>query len=97
MEEQNLSLVGFRDLDSATVDIIKKNAINYARKFTRHESNIELLKITLKINHEREKGEIYEIHSHLQSTGKDYHAKSEDRNLLSAVDDSLRKIEKEIS
>lgn len=97
MEDQNIALVGFRDLDSATVDVVKKTVNTYARKFTRHESKMELLKLTLKINHEREKGEIYEVHAHLQNTGKGYHSTSEDRNLLSAVDESLRKIEKEIS
>lgn len=90
-------LSGFREIDDSSMAIIKRMAGTYARKIAEHGTKIELIKITLKSVHKREKGEIYEIHSYIIDNGKKYASEAQDRNLFVAVDDALKRIVKELS
>ena len=90
----NISLAGFRDLDSATMTVLKKMVGTYTKKFSEGLPDFEGLKLHLKDIHKREKGEIYELHAHLYRTGQSFDAEAEDRNLFVAIDTALKKVEK---
>lgn len=93
----NIELVGFRELDGATMSVLKKMVGSYARKFSDRDDKFQGLKLTLKPIHQREKSEMYEIHAHLHETGQQYDAEATERNLFVAVDTALKKIEERLS
>ena len=88
----SIQLAGFRDLDSSTMDVILKNINNHARRIAELVGNIGRIHITLKYLHEREKSEIYDIHTKITSGGKVYASHVTDRNLFAAVDKALQKV-----
>ena len=92
----SIQYAGFGEIDGSSLDLVSKLANNYLRKIEEHGKNIELVKITLKDVHKKEKGEIYELHAYVIDNGKKYAAETTDRNLLTGVDDVFRKIIKEI-
>jgi len=57
---------------------------------------MELLHITLKAVHEREKSEKYEVHAKVIDGGKVYASEITDRNLFVAVDSVLKKVVNEM-
>ncbi|PIN78258.1 hypothetical protein COV16_06170 [Candidatus Woesearchaeota archaeon CG10_big_fil_rev_8_21_14_0_10_34_8] len=88
----NIQLSGFRDLDSATMVVVKKIVGN----FVKHIDSVDKfqgLHVTLKIIHQREKSEIYELNAKLQSD-KLYTSQSVDRNLMIGLDSVLKKVER---
>ena len=92
-----VELAGFGDVDSSSMMIIHANIDNHARKLSSHCENMELLHITLKKIHEREKGEKYDIHAKILDNGKVHASHFVDRNLFAAVDTALEKLVHEIS
>ncbi len=90
----NIQLTGFRDLDPATLVIVKKIVGNFVKDMSAHNSGFRGLNVTLKSVHEREKSEKYEIHAHLK-TDTVYTAYVVERNLLVGLDSVLKKVEKE--
>ena len=92
----NITLSGFKEIDPATMIIVKKIVGNYAKTFSETNEKFQSLTVTMKTVHEREKSEIYELKAHLVAD-KDYNASTDDRNLLVAVDSVLKKVEKSIS
>ena len=93
----NIEFSGFRDIDESSMNIIKKVVDNHARRISELTKKIELIKITLKPIHEREKSEKYEIHAILSDNGKVYASETIGRNLLSSVDEALNKLINELS
>ena len=93
----NIELSGFNNLDHGILIVIKKMVGSYARKMSDISSNFEKLIITMKLVHEREKSEKYELHAKLMDNGKAVTSSTTDRNPFVAVDAALKKIISEIS
>jgi ribosome-associated translation inhibitor RaiA len=91
-----IELSGFSDLDPAQMIVVKKVIGNYARRFTELTTKFEKLAVTLKVIHEREKSEKYELHARLLDNGTQIVAEDTDRNLYFALGNLLKKVEKEL-
>ena len=87
-----IELTGFRGIDESSMDIIIKNINRHGRRIAELCKNMEKLHITLKLIHEREKSEIYDIHAKAVDGGKVYVSHITDRNLFVAIDKALQKI-----
>ena len=88
----NIELTGFRDIDPASMIVLKKIIGNHTKRILELARKMETLHITLKPVHEREKSEKYEVHAKLLDNGKVYASELTDRNLFVAVDSVLQKI-----
>ena len=88
----DVQLAGFRDIDSSSMDIVDKNIQNHARRIAELAEKEVKIHITLKLIHEREKSEIYDIHAKVADSGKVYAAHVTDRNLFVAVDKAFQKV-----
>ena len=93
----NIELSGFRDIDGASMVVLKKIIGNHVRRMTEISDKFESLKVTMKPVHETEKSEKYEIHAQLMNDGKPIVSEVVERNLFVAVDDALKKVISEIS
>ena len=93
----NIQLSGFRDIDGASMVVLKKIIGNYARRLSELSEKFEKLHITMKQVHETEKSEKYEIHAKLTDNGKPFVSEVVERNLFIAVDNALKKIVNELS
>ena len=92
----NIILSGFREIDGATMIILKKIVGNYAKKFSERCANFEKLILTIKTVHRTEKSEKYEMHGKLLHDGKQNFAEEIDRNLFVAADKILKRLENSI-
>ena len=92
----NIELSGFRDIDGASMVVLKKIIGNYGRKLSEISDKFEALKIAMATN-ETEKSEKYKIHAQLMIDGKSVVSEVAERNLFVAVDSTLKKIESQIS
>ncbi len=92
----NIQLTGFRDIDPSSMVVLKKMIGNYANRIAELTKKMEVLHITLKPVHEREKSEKYEVHVQLIDNGKVYASEITERNLFVAVDSVLKKIVNEL-
>ena len=88
----NIELTGFRDIDSSSMTVLKKIINNHAKRISHIAKKLEVLHITLKAVHEREKSEKYEVHAKIIDDGKVYASEITERNLFIAVDSALNKI-----
>ena len=88
----NIELSGFRDIDGASMVVLKKIIGNYGRRFSEIATKFEKLHVTMKPVHETEKSEKYEIHAKLLNDGKPFVSEVVERNLFIAVDTALKKI-----
>ena len=93
----NIQLSGFRDIDGASMVVLKKIIGNYARRLSELSGKFESLHITMKPVHETEKSEKYEVHAKLMDNGKPLVSEVVERNLFIAVDNALKKIVNELS
>lgn len=93
----NIELVGFRDIDGASMIVLRKIIGNYARRMSEISEKFESLHINMKPVHETEKSEKYEIHAKLINNGKPFVSEVVERNLFVAVDNALKKLVNEIS
>jgi len=93
----NIELSGFRDLDGATMVVLKKIVGNHAKRISELAEKFEKLHLTMKPVHETPKGEKYEIKARLIDNGKPFVSEAIERNLFVAVDNALKKIVHEIS
>ena len=93
----NIGLAGFRDIDGASMVVLKKIIGNYARRLSEITEKFEKLHITMKLIHATEKSEKYEIKAKVISNGKPYVSEVIERNLFVAVDSALKKIVNEIT
>ena len=93
----NIQLSGFRDIDGASMVVLKKIIGNHVRRMNELSDKFENLSITMKPVHEKEKSEKYELHAKLMVGGKPIVSEVVERNLFVAVDSVLKKIVSEIS
>ena len=87
----NIELSGFKELDGASMIILKKIVGNQAKRFS-ELGDFERLSLKMKAVHKTEKSEKYEIHGTLKSAGQHIHAEAIDRNLFFAVDKVLKRL-----
>ncbi len=92
----NIELSGFKDIDPASMIVVKKLVGNYVRNITDKNKNFEKISLNVKSVHKTKKSEKYEVHCNLTMDGKNYNSEVTDRNLFVALDSVLRKVEKEI-
>ncbi len=92
----NIQLAGFRDLEPASMIVLKKIVGTYARRFSTKYANFELLKLSMKKVHEQEHSEKYEVRATVVSEGKQYNSEVTERNLFFALDMAIKKVENEI-
>ena len=88
----SIELSGFRDIDSSSMIVLKKIIGNHARRIAELTKKLEVLHITLKPIHEREKSEKYEVHVKLIDNGKVFASEAIGRNLFVVIDAALKKI-----
>ncbi len=93
----NIELSGFKDIDGASMVVLKKIIGNYGRRLSELSDKFESLKVTMKPIHETEKSEKYEIHAQVMINGKPVVSEVVERNLFVAIDTALKKIVNEIS
>ncbi len=92
----NISLTGFKDVDSATMIIIKKIVGNFVKDIMAKEPKFQSLSLRLKELHKTSSSAIYLINANMAASGS-YNAEAEHRNLLFAIDSVLKKIESQAS
>ena len=92
----NIQLTGFREIDGSSMIVLKKIIGNYAKRISELAKKLEVLHITLKSVHGREKSEKYEVHVKIIDDGRVYASEVTDRNLFVAVDIVLKKMVNEI-
>jgi len=93
----NIELSGFKDIDKAMMVVVKKMVGNYVKKLSTLASKFESIVIHLKVMHEREKGEVYEIKGRVSDNGTIYNSHAEDRNLFFALNAAFDKMDTELS
>ncbi|MBI3027253.1 hypothetical protein HYY70_04215 [Candidatus Woesearchaeota archaeon] len=92
----NIQLSGFREIDGSSMIVLKKIVGNYAKRISELTTRMEVLHLTLKPVHEREKSEKYEVHAKVVDDGKVYASEITERNLFVAIDAVLKKIVNEL-
>ena len=93
----NIELSGFRDIDGASMVVLKKIIGNYGRKLSESSNKFEKLSVNMKPVHEMEKGNGYSVYAKLMCDGKPFGSEVVEGNLFVAVDNALKKIANEIS
>ena len=94
--DYRIELSGFRDIDSSTMVLVNNITSHHAKRIANLAKKPEYLHITLKEIHKRDKGEKYEIHAKIRDNGKIYVSKAIERNLLTAIDEVLKKLGNEL-
>ncbi len=89
----NISLVGFNEVGSAEMIVLKKIIGNYTRKFSEKCKEFENITLTMKPVHKIGPSTKYEIQIKLIDGGKPLNADITHKNLFVAVDSTLKKIE----
>ena len=92
-----IELSGFRDIDRASMVIIKKITGSYLKRYDEISQNIEKLQIYLKPVHTTEASQKYEVHAKLIDNGSVKTSEHTDRNLFIVMDKVLNSIEQEIT
>ncbi len=87
----NIELVGFSDLDSQELIILKKIIGGYARKFADHAKDYEKLTIDLKQVKTK-----YEIQAKLMINGKPVNSGATEKNIFIAVAEVLKNLEAQV-
>jgi len=93
----NIELKGFGSMDKSSMVIVKKIIGNYAKKFSEKDKDFSKVTLDLKGVHEHENSSKYEIHGKLVTGGKTANAEVIERNLFSAIDAVLKKLEHEVA
>lgn|SRR3989338_1559039 len=93
----NIELSGFRDIDGASMVVLKKIIGNYARHMSESSGKFEKLSVVLKSIHENEASKKFEIYVKLINGGKPFVSESAERNLFVAVDNVLKNVESQIN
>lgn len=92
----NINLVGFKDLDRATMFIVRKMVGNYVRKMTDKGASLAEVSIKLKPVHKTKGSAKYELKAKVIDNGAVYASEHTDRNLFVAIDKVMDKVEKSI-
>ena len=90
----NIKLVGFKEVDSGSMVVLKKIIGNYARKIADHDSTFQGIEINLKKIHDTGEGSHpkFEIQAKAIIDGHARNAEFVDRNLFVGVDTTLKKV-----
>lgn len=91
----NIELVGFKQLDSASMIVLKKLVGNYARKFS-DSQGFQQLKLSMKPVHSASQPHCFEVNCRVAAHGKSYASELTDYNLFFAVDKVLKRVESEM-
>ncbi len=92
----NIELSGFKEIDPASMIIIKKVVGNYVKKISEQNKKFEKLTLKMKEVHKTAKSEKYELHCTAIINGKNFNSEITDRNLFVGVDSVLKKLNNEI-
>ncbi len=92
----NIFLTGFNVVEPGMLVVVKKIVGTYAKKFSENIKGFENLSLHLKLVHERETSEKYELHVKLMADGKPITSEMTDRNLFVILDAVLKKIEEQV-
>ena len=87
----NIELVGFSDLDSQELVILKKIIGGYARKFSDHAKDYEKLTIDLKQVKPK-----YKIQAKLMINGKPVNSDATEKNVFVALAEVLKNLEAQV-
>jgi len=93
----NIKLFGFRDIDGASMVVLKKIIGNHVKHMTELTDKFENLEVTMKSVYKSEESRKYEISTQLINDGKPFVSEVIEKNLFVAVDNALKKIINEIS
>lgn len=90
----HIRLSGFRDIDGASMIIIKKIVGSFVKRYSEKDKSFKSLVITLKNVHGHESGNPgkYELHANME-TDKNHSAEITHLNLMFAIDKVLKKLE----
>ena len=92
----NIELIGFKEIDPASMIVFKKILGNYARKFKERCAEFQKLSLRVKTVHETPTSVKYELQGTVLDGGKTYSSKVTERNLFFVLDKVLKKIESEL-
>lgn len=93
----NIEISGFKDVDYASMIVVKKIIGNYVKRFSEQFNGFEHFKMTMKKVHETPGSEKYELKAEAVVDNKPTNAEITERNLFVAVDSVLKKIEASLS
>lgn len=85
----NIELVGFKNIDSGSMVVLKKMVGNYVKKMNGLTDNFEKLTLTAKTVHTDNK---FEIHAKVMDNGTPITSEVTDFNLFFTVDKALSKV-----
>ncbi|MBN2368298.1 hypothetical protein JXC34_04720 [Candidatus Woesearchaeota archaeon] len=92
----NIELVGFNDIDSSELIVLKKIIGNFARKFSDQlQEDYEKLTLTLKKIH-GEKSSKFEVQAKIMTKSKPINSECTQNNLFFCVAEVLKKLEAQI-
>ena len=92
----NIELIGFKEIDPASMIVFKKILGNHARKFKERCAEFQKLSLRVKTVHETPTNVKYELQGTVINAGKMYSSKVTDRNLFFVLAKVLKKIENEL-
>jgi ribosome-associated translation inhibitor RaiA len=94
----NIELSGFKDLIPGSMTIIKKIVGTYVKRYSDLVQNFEKLHLHCKAIHKTtDEAKLFHIDAKVIYSGKVATSKTENRNIFTAIDDALKKIEAEFS
>ena len=85
----NIVLVGFKELDSGSMVILKKMVGNYVKRMNEMVEGFENLTLTMKSVHTDNK---FQIHAKVLESGRSITSEVTDFNLFFTVDKALAKV-----
>ena len=89
----NIELVGFHELASSDLIVLKKIIGNYVRRFSNHlNEDYESASVHLKKIH----GSKYEVHAKVIAKGKQFVSEAVENNIYIGVAEVLKKLESQI-
>jgi ribosome-associated translation inhibitor RaiA len=93
----NIQLSGFSELVPGSMTIIKKLVGTYTKHYMEECQDFQQLHLTLKPIHKTgDVPKLFEIHAKVVHGGRVIVSQCEDRNVFTAVDTALKKIQAEI-
>ena len=93
---ESIELSGFKDIDEAAMGDLKRLVGTYVRRYAEICGKFQKLMLKMKKVHAQVHSEKYEIHASVMDNGRLYTSTTTDKNLISAADLALAKIENEI-
>lgn len=92
----SIELSGFRDIDGASMVVLKKVIGNYAKHMSEISGKFEKLSVVLKLIHEGESSKKFEVHAKLINDGNHLVSQVVERNLFVAIDNVLKNVKSQL-